>query len=155
MAKPLADVERAQIYELFQQRKLSQREIAKIMHRDRSTIQAVLKALTPTTSLAKAHYEAQALALAQQATDRANVDQILEIHDRTGVLPRVRDHGPAQAFQINIGMPGAPACAAPTQAQIDEAQAKAQALTTRALPASRPGGPLPAPRPGDPGPEDR
>jgi ParB-like chromosome segregation protein Spo0J len=123
MAKPLTDDERAEILHLASVEGLSQRRIAAKTGRNRSTIQEVLKALAPTTALAKAHYAAQALDLARRATDTANVEQILEIHDRLGVLERKRDTGPAAAFQINIGMPGAPACPIPTQAQIAEAKA--------------------------------
>lgn len=122
MAKPLTDAEKAHIMELHTAGS-SQRQIARIVGRNRSTIQTVLAELSPTNALAKAHYAASALDLAKKATDKANVDQILEIHDRLGVLEKKRDASVGTTFQVLVGMPGQPAGLAPTQAQVDAAKA--------------------------------
>lgn len=116
----LSDDERAEILRLIQEEGRNITQVSKEIGRSRQTIHTFLASIKATGKLARAHAEAEAYRLMKRVTDEADVDQALEVLDRTDVLPKKREDrssGGSQ-FIVCVGMPGQGALSPPTQAEI-------------------------------------
>src|SRR3990167_3201605 len=93
--------------------------IAKELGRTRQTVASVLACFKSTSGAAKAYAEGQSLSLMRRVITDANVDQALEVLDRTDTLPKKREPagGHSQVI-VCVGMPGQPALSPPSQEQI-------------------------------------
>ncbi len=118
-AKHITDEERAEIVRLAKDEDRNVSEIARIVGRERQTVAKVLACFKSTTKVAKAYAEAESLTLMRRVVKESNVDQALEVLDRTEALPKKRDTatGHSQVI-VCVGMPGQPALSPPSQEQI-------------------------------------
>jgi hypothetical protein len=102
--------------------------IAARLARAPGTIRTFLSDYKPTTTLARAYFDAKAEALAARIVKHADVDQSLEIMDRLDVLNAKRKDASNTQTQFNVivGMPGnqqSPSpIPVPTQEAIEEAR---------------------------------
>lgn len=113
--------------------KVSISVIARRLRRNRQTIVTFLRSLSPSRAYAKALLEASISTHVERITEFANVEQSMEMLHRLDVLGKKDQSSLHGNVTVMVGMPGAPAIAAPSQETIDAAKAE------RALPAAIPG----------------
>ena len=96
-------------------------QIAKQLARNHITISRFLKSLRSTATLARMKFDSEALPMVERTIKDANVDQALEIFDRTGLLEKRRDPhigGGGPSVVVCVGMPGQPALPPPNETWI-------------------------------------
>jgi len=107
---------------------MSQRNIARLVGRSRTSVQAVLNRVKSTVLTATAVLQAGALTMAERIVADANVDQCIDVlrDEQIGALLGVRKQTTPASQQVSIlvGMTDRPALAAPTPAQYLEAEQK-------------------------------
>ena len=117
----LSAIEKARILVLTKDN-LSATAIAGILDRQPSTVWRFLRKYESTVGIARAHFEAKADELAVRITKYADVDQALEVEDRLGVLPKVREQLPGMQFNVMVGTGSAGGVPVPTEAEVSAAQ---------------------------------
>jgi len=127
----LTDAERSEILHLAKDLNYPMVKIAAEIGRDPATVSRFLHGFKSTAHLARQYFDTEAYTLAQKIVKNADVDQALEILDRTDVLTRKRDpsEGGRPSVIVCVGMPGAPAMTPPAQIFVT------RALTAAAGPA--------------------
>ena len=131
-AKSITEQERARIFHMWKELGYSAGKIGLEIGRSRNGVAAILAGFHPTTHMARAHFDKEAYNLAKRITDQANVDQALEVLDRTAVLEKRRDVNESgrPSVIVCVGMPGQPALTPPPQILVTRAlaqQAESQA----------------------------
>jgi predicted transcriptional regulator len=114
-AKPIPDYSRLSYSEIalavkLREDGLTQDQIAQRLGCSQPTICQLLKEFSDTRPLAKLKANNLALKLLQRVEQQANVEESLEVLDRTGVIEKRQvDTGRGGNVNIVIGMPGAAA----------------------------------------------
>lgn len=119
----LTDEERVHALHLGKELEYTVTQIAKELRRSPDTIARFFAGMKSTSGIARQYAEAKSLDLVRRVVKDADVDQALEVLDRTDVLPRKRDHGGGVGIGITVcvGMPGEPAVQVPTQVVVNRA----------------------------------
>ncbi|MGH7179134.1 MAG: helix-turn-helix domain-containing protein [Tepidisphaeraceae bacterium] len=124
----LTDGERSEILRLIKDSNYNIKKTAQTIGRHQRTVARFLHGVKSTVHLARQYFDSQAYTLAKRVVAEADVDQSLEILDRTEVLVRKRDPdtlgGGRASVVVCVGMPGQPALPVPAQVFVERALAK-------------------------------